>query len=245
MKQFLYFLISVLFFVQFSGCESSQKVLILLGGHAYDTLAFMDMFKSMNGFEFDTMSYFEAFEMLCSDGTEDIDLIVHYHYYPDLPPEDSVMYIQLSEKGTPMLFLHHSICSFQSWEGYRQMVGGRYVLAGYHTDTAYISDYEHDLKLSVEVLDQKHPVTRGISDFEILDEGYTRLQMEEGITPLLKTAHPDCTPVVGWTKDYKNSSSVYLLFGHDHHAFENPHVKKLIYQSLIWLLDKKDASESI
>lgn len=221
------------------GCDKSAGVLVVVGGHAYDTAAFYDMFDSMEDIRFDSVSYPNAREKLKSAGLEAYDVLVFYDYIPDMPQRDSSIFINLAKKGKPMLFLHHSICSFQEWDGYMQMIGGKYVIPQFSEDTALWSNYEHGIDLYVEVLDTIHPITRGIRNFTIHDEGYSNITLLNGVHPLLRTDHPDCTPVVGWTNKYDNASTVYLIFGHDQMAYENDTYRLLLRNSILWLKDQQ------
>ena len=77
-----------------------------------------------------------------------------------------------------------------------------------------------------------------MKDFNIHDEGYSNITVLPGITPLLKTDHPDCTPLVGWTHKQDQSTIVYLMLGHDKHAYENPAYIQLLNQSIHWLAEQ-------
>jgi len=243
MKQPLIILIAVILSFQIKGSCSAPRVLVLMGGHDYDTTAFYDMFCSLEGIRFDTMSYPGLPELLQSTGLDYYDLLIHYHYYPDASEEDSSMYEALTREGVPMLFLHHSICSYQKWKGYARIIGGRYVMPGYTADSSLLADYAHDLNLHVSVVDQYHPVTQNLADFDIVDEGYSNIQLEDGIVPLLRTFHPECSPLVGWTFQYNHSTTVYLLFGHDHQAYQNPSFRKLLRNTIFWLTDNPGRSK--
>jgi hypothetical protein len=59
-----------------------------------------------------------------------------YDYMPEIPAADSSIYLNLTRSGIPLLFLHHAICSFQSWNGYKEMVGGKYRKDGFGVDSA-------------------------------------------------------------------------------------------------------------
>ncbi|MEN8228446.1 MAG: ThuA domain-containing protein [Bacteroidota bacterium] len=217
-------------------CKQTPNVLLVLGGHSYDTTEFFDMFHSLEGIEFDTISHPHAPNLLQSNQVEAYDLLLFYDFIPDMPLKDSSIYIQITEKGIPLLFLHHAIGTFQKWDGYKEMVGGRYVMPGFAADSSLHSDYNHDIEMEVKVISQNHPVTQGISNFTIHDEGYSNLALLEGVTPLLTTDHPDCSSLVGWTHTFNSSETVYLIFGHDKHAYENASFRNLLLNAINWLV---------
>lgn len=214
---------------------SDPRVLLILGGHSYDTADFFLMLHSLQGIRFDSVSHPFAEGILSSGYLPSYDMLLYYDYMPGLPEKDSMLFLNLARTGIPMLFLHHSICSFQSWEGFKNLVGGKYVIGDASSDPEAVSAYRHDLDINVEVVDRDHPVTRNVPDFTIRDEGYSNLQMVEGITPLLRTSHPGCSPLVGWTHQFDRSTSLYLMLGHDRHAYGNIAFQQLIENSVFWL----------
>jgi len=234
MKKLLY-LILIVSVALLAGCKQSSKVLVVVGGHAYDTLEFFQMFNALDRVEFDSISHPRAMDLLASEQTLSYDVLVFYDFIPPMELEDSVVYQNLTRKGMPLLFLHHSLCNFQQWEGFGQMVGGKYVMPDFGNDSVNFSDYAHDLELEVQVLDPDHPIARGIEDFHIHDEGYSNIRISADIHPLFGTPHPQCSPMMGWIHPCQSSTIVYLMFGHDRHAYENESLRQILANSINWL----------
>jgi len=218
-----------------SSCSKSVEVLVVTGGHAYDTTEFFEMFNSLEGISFDSVSYPAARELLSSPKVMKYDLLLFYDYLPDMPLADSLIFQDLTQEGMPMIFMHHALCTFQQWEGYQKMVGGKYVMPGYQNDTSLHSGYAHDLDLKIEVLDPSHPVTRGIGEFVIHDEGYYNIQINQEVIPLLGTKHSHCAPLVAWENQWENSTCLYLMCGHDKQAYNNVSLKLLLKNSVQYL----------
>jgi type 1 glutamine amidotransferase len=218
-----------------SGCNRTISVLVITGGHEFDTVEFFTTFDALEGIEMDSVYYPESMEVLQSGAIEAYDVLVFYDFVPELPEKDSSIYRELTRRGKPMLFLHHSLCSFQNWEGYMNMVGGRYNMPGFTADSSLISDYRHDIDISVEVTDHTHPVTMGMDHFVIHDEGYSNITILPGIIPLLRTEHPACAPILGWVNTRDESTVVYLMLGHDRNAYQNPAFIQLLNNAIHWL----------
>ena len=218
-----------------AGCSNTPEVLVITGGHAYDTTEFFEMFHSLENIRFDSVSHPAALELLSSPEIGKYDLLLFYDYLPDMSLADSLVFQDLTLLGMPMIFMHHALCTFQKWDGYQQMVGGKYVMPGYHPDSSLHSGYAHDVDLKIEVLDPNHPVTRGISEFVIHDEGYYNIQINQEVHPLLGTSHPYCASQVAWENQANNSTCIYLMFGHDKQAYVNEHLKLLLQNSIQWL----------
>jgi lysophospholipase L1-like esterase len=215
--------------------HNTPRVLVIVGGHSYDTTEFYDMLGDLAGFHFDSISHPDAGKMLASEHVYSYDAVMFYDFITGMPLKDSSIYLNLARRGMPMLFLHHAICTFQQWEGYGDLVGGKYLVEGFGNDPSKLSDYRHDLDLEINVLDRRHPVTRGLEDFTIHDEGYSNLWIRDGLTPLLGTDHPDCSDLVGWVNRFDQSTVVYLIFGHDRQAYVNESFHQLLENALSWL----------
>jgi type 1 glutamine amidotransferase len=140
-------------------------------------------------------------------------------------------------RGKPLVALHHSICAFDDWPEYTNIIGGKY----FHKPATIegkdypASSYIHDLHFKVRIVNHDNPVTKGLTDFEIFDETYKGFYVEDGVTPLLTTDEPSSTPIIGWSKKYGNARVVTLQSGHDVATFENPNYRRLLRQAIEWV----------
>jgi type 1 glutamine amidotransferase len=131
---------------------------------------------------------------------------------------EKVSYHKLLKLGKGLLFLHHSLCSYQDWNEYKTIVGGKY---HEEKNTPQSSTYQQDVSFTVKIADPKHPVTKGIKDFEILDEVYGNTEVLPEVIPLLTTNNSQSSPVIGWTHKKEKSRIVYIALGHDRNAYFN------------------------
>ena len=230
-----WFILPVIVLLAGMGCKQAGPdgidLLVVTGGHAYDTAEFIQMFEAMEGINASYALKPDAWKMLEADET--FDVIAFYDMWME-PISDAEKEIFLGEfeKGTGIVFLHHSLASHPEWPEYDQLIGGRFMHPKYIADSSLWSDFEHDIVLNVKVLDRSHPVTEDMEDFEILDEGYSNTKRLPGVQLLLETSHADCDPYIGWTHPVKNSKVVYLMGGHDKHAYENPSFTKLVSNAI-------------
>lgn len=135
-----------------------------------------------------------------------------------------------------MIFLHHSLASYQERNEFRRIIGGRYYLQSYFNGSKQYtaSTYKH----GVEIPDKNHPVTAGLKDFVIHDEVYGNFEVLPEVHPILSTTHPESGEIIGWTNSYKNSRIVYIQLGHDHNAYSNSKYRKIVQQAISWVLNK-------
>lgn len=210
------------------------QILLVTGGNKRSPESFLDIFYSMKNIRVDTLSQPRANEALLSDSIHKYDALVFYDMTQPITELQKEKFIGLTKKGTGLVFLHHSLVSYQEWPEFKHIVGGKYYDKKHDYPAELLSNFKHDLTLHVKVINPWHPVIRGIDDFTILDEGYSNIEVIPGITPLLSTDHPDCTGIIAWANEYNNSRIVYLLPGHDDHAYTNVNYRALIYNAIQW-----------
>lgn len=223
-----------------NGFKSNKPgILVITGGHSYDTTEFFNFFLNLENYDVDTISQPQANQFLGSGNGHDYEALVFYDMWDEITEDQKEAYIELTRLGIPMLFLHHSLVSYQSWPEFINIIGGKYITEVQEMDSASLSAYRHDLDLDVRILDRNHPVTRGLNDFKIHDEGYSNLQILNSIQPLLATENIYCEKIIGWAHSYNNSDIVYLIFGHDRKAYEDPDFRHLVRNTLNWFCNEK------
>lgn len=216
-----------------------ENILIVTGGHEFES-TFYDIFDSYSDVKSDTVSQPRFNQMISSGMTDNYTAVVFYDMWQEITEEQKQSYIELLNKGQGLVFLHHAIVAYQHWDEFIQILGGKYVETDFYDDPNMKgSTYAEDITLDIKVVAKDHPVTKGISDFSIVDEGYQYLEMLPTITPLLSTTHPDCSPTVAWAHNYKKSRIVYILLGHGREAHEDDNYRKLVRNAISWVGEKK------
>ncbi len=236
-------LFSMTFLNQCSKNKEKTKVLIITGGHDFEKQAFYDVFRSFSNIDFDTIFQPEANNVYASDSIDKYDVLVFYDMVQEITEQQKNDFIKMLNKGKGILFLHHSLASYQKWSDFGEIIGGRYLLQPIEKDGVIFmpaSDYKHDQEIPVKVVDREHPVTRGITDFTIHDETYGNIVTTGSIHPLMRTDHPLNGKNIAWANEWGNSKIIYLQLGHDHFAFGNPNFRKIVDQSIVWLAGKQD-----
>ncbi|MFC2116230.1 ThuA domain-containing protein [Bacteroidota bacterium] len=236
-------LFASLFIFLSMGCTSGGEkgmtsVIVVTGGHDYDTVEFIAMFEAMKGVDYELAIKPDVWKML-EEGRK-FDALVFYDLWQEISEEEKQIFLNEFARGAGMVFLHHSLVSHQEWPEYTHLVGGKYFQPEFTSEPGRGSDYKHDISMKVRVLDANHPVTAGVKDFEIFDEGYSNTLMLTEVHPLLETSHPNCDRYVGWTHMVNNSRVVYLMGGHDKQAYENESFCRLVNNAIRWTGAKRD-----
>lgn len=213
------------------------KIMVVTGGHAYDTLQFFEMFDALRGIEYEHFQQPKANLKLVKDNAEDFDVLVFYDMWKSISDAEKSAYLKLTQEGKPFLFLHHSIASYQDWPEFEKILGGKYVEKGRGVPVEEQSNYEHDVWVYTKV-ENVTPITRGLSEPRFFDEVYGNVRISEDVFPLLKTRHPKSMEIVAWENKYNNSKIIYLQPGHDYRTYQNEEYRKLLLQSIKFLAGK-------
>ena len=219
----------------FSGkCEAQpkQRVLIITGGHEFEREAFFDMFGDMPVVAYQEMVHPQANQIFDSNLIDSFEVLLFYDMVQEIDDSQKTAFIKVLEKGKGLVFLHHSLVSYQDWSEFEKIIGGQYVLSGEDQES---STYKHDVEIPVIVVDKSHPITKGVDNFVIHDEVYGNFRVLPTVHPLLKTTHHESGEIIAWTNKYGKSRIVYLQLGHDHYAYKNPSYRLLIKQAIDWV----------
>jgi type 1 glutamine amidotransferase len=216
------------------------NVVVVTGGHDFEHDPFFALFQG-----YDDIQYVEAQQKDHSELFEDIsnwnyDVIVLYNMSQEISPQRQANFKALLDKGVGLVALHHAEGAFQNWEDYRKIVGTKYPLKPQEIDGVSYQPgtYLHDVDLTVHVRDRKHPITKGIDDFQIHDETYKGLWFAKDNHVLLTTDHPTSDTTIGWTRPYGKTRVVLIQLGHDSKAYANANYRELIARSVRWVAEK-------
>jgi len=227
-------------FTSYCHAQTKERVLIYTGGHEFERNAFFDIFKDIPNINYQELIHPQASPVFDSALIAQFDVLLFYDMVQEIDAAQKAALLKILEEGKGVVFLHHSLVSYQEWNEFEKIIGGRYGLTNKDQDS---STYRHDVDIPVTIVDKDHPITRGIDDFIIRDEVYGNFKVLPRVHPLLKTTHPESGEIIGWTNLYGKSRIVYLQLGHDHFAFENPDYRQLVKQSIEWV--QKDDSQMI
>ena len=236
MKVKLYFLVFALLFTSFKALPQQKKeLLVIAGGHRFDTLTFFSIFNKIEGFNVTISMQPQANNLIAKGEAVNYDVILFYDSWKTIDEKEKRAYFDLLEKGVGMVFMHHALVSYQEWPEFVQIIGGKYKKPRFKGDTTNLSDFKHDIQMRIET-NPNHEITANINDFDIHDEGYMNIDVLPTVTPVLTTDHPYSDMFVGWAHQVKNSRVVYLMPGHDRHGLTNPIYKEIIFNAINWVV---------
>ena len=217
--------------------EPTFNILVVTSGHGADLPNFHRMFDEMPGITYSRAELPRDMDMLAPGLEKKYDLVLTYclnnHPITDIQREN---FAALIASGMPLIVMHHSLVGYAECALYRIMAGGQYLLEETEIDGRLhpASSYKYDLDIYVQVVDREHPITRGIENFRIHDEGYLNMYVREGVHVLLKTEHPYSSPELAWTTRFGRGPIFVFTLGHDNYAFENPNLRQILRQGIQW-----------
>ncbi|MBN1846514.1 MAG: ThuA domain-containing protein [Sedimentisphaerales bacterium] len=224
------------------------KVVVVTGGHEFEHDPFFAVF---DGFE--DVAYVEAAQKDHSEIFEDIDdwpfdVIVLYNMTQNISPQRQENFRRLLDRGVGLLALHHSLAAYPDWDEYRNIIGGKYYTKTTQKDgqTIPMSEFQHDLDMTIHVEDTQHPITIGMSDFFLHDEAYSGYWYDQkGNHLILSTNTAENDQTIGWIRKYGKARVCYLQLGHDSQAYQNGNFRWLVRQAVRWCAKQLPETETI
>lgn len=216
--------------------EGKIRVLLTFGGHGFEQEPFFAMFDAMKNIEYTKAPLPKSADLLKPGLEQDYDVIVMYDMVPAITPGQQKAFVELLKKGIGLVSLHHNMGAHRDWDEFRKIIGGKFILKPCQIEGQKYtnSGWSHDEDLNVTVLDKRHPITKGVGDFQIHDETYNKYYTAKDVKLLLKTDHPKNDPELAWVQDYGKSRVFYLMLGHDAKAWANPNFVKILTQAIQW-----------
>ncbi len=218
------------------GDQKKIRVLLTYGGHGFEEEPFFAMFDAMPNVTYTKAPMPQSADLLKPGLEKDYDVIVMYDMVPAITPQQQQAFAALLKQGIGLVSMHHNLGAHRNWDEYRKIIGGKFIFEDCKLQGQQYtaSTWSHDEDLKVTIADKKHPITRGLKDFEIHDETYGGYFTAKNVRVLLTTDHPKNDPELAWVKRYGKSRVFFLMLGHDSKAWENPAFPELLARGIRW-----------
>lgn len=157
-------------------------------------------------------------------------IVLNYGFWhvPDPPPHAKKNLLDFVRNGKGLVGLHFSSSSFQSWREYGDLLGRRWVRG--------VSGHGPRLTFTVKITKPDHPIMKGISDFQVNDELYSKLQGDVPIT-VLASAYSDFSKKVEpliFVLKYGKGRVARNVLGHDAAVRKNPNYQRIVARQVEW-----------
>lgn len=252
--------------------KGRQRVLVVTGGHRFDRPAFDALWNSLPGIDWTEAKHPAAQACLSPEGTAEFGCIVFYdipgirflrHGAPEFEAPSPALqagFEGLIATGKPLLFLHHAMAGWPTWDRYAEIIGARffYQTGAYKGRAQGDSGYCPDARYTARPV-AAHPVTQGLEGgFDLCDELYSFQLLEPEIIPLLAIQHKESnisylsaaaalrgqaaltgaqngTNLIAWARRVGRAPVVVIQPGDTAQTFANPGYRHLIGNALHWL----------
>lgn len=216
-------------------CNDKIKIAVVVGYHPYDVPKFQKLFESIPDIEV-YIQHMEQFVYSSKDVREEYNVVLFYNFHMETPVNEAPGYEgrikevleSLGDTKQGIFVLHHAILAFPNWQIWSDICGIQNRKFGY-----YLEQNVH-----FNISDIEHPITRGITDFELLDETYTMDSAGEDSQVLITTNHPKSMKTIAWTRQYKNSRVFCYESGHDNQAYNNENFIRVVSRGIQWLSEE-------
>ncbi len=170
-------------------------------------------------------------EVFATPAIKDYDAVVlSYGFWKEAEPSEQAKsgFLDYVKNGGSVVALHFACSSFQDWDEYGVLLG-RVWKKGVGGHGPY-GEFEVNIKAA------QHPITRGLKDFKIEDELYSKLTGDEEIE-VLASAYSDWSkqvePMV-FVKRYGQGRVVQNVLGHSFDSKQNAGYKQLLINGVEW-----------
>jgi hypothetical protein len=149
--------------------------------------------------------------------------------YKWMTPEQQQAVVDFVEKGGAFLNLHNAMGLYPDDGLYLKLVAGKYLGHG---------PLE---RFRVEIVDPKHPITRGVEPFSVADEQHTPWYDTRKVHLLLHNRADDGKfGAAGWVYEPGRGRLCHLANGHTRDALLHPMYQRLLRNAVNWCLRRED-----
>jgi type 1 glutamine amidotransferase len=227
----------------------TRNALIVRGGwdghQPVETTALFIPFLEANGFsvhiEDGTSVYTDA------DYMATVDLVVQVNTMNTIDPAELAGLIAAVRAGTGMAGWHGGIAdAYRNSADYLHMIGGQFAHHANKAAPEELSGEQSDNYIPYTVhitpLGQRHPITAGVADFDLVTEQYWVLSDEyndvlatttQNVRPWDAWNRPVTAPAI-WTRQWGEGRIFVSAPGHRIEVVEDPNVRGIIERGMLW-----------
>ena len=209
------------------------KTAIVTGGHRFDFVNFHNLFHALDGVE-PYVQHMDDFASSSQELRDSYEAIVFYIMLREDPSDEGqpsyagkpkMVLEHLGDTEQGILVLHHAILAYPQWSLWNEIVGIGDRSFGFHIGQS----------IHVDVVEEKHPITRRISGWDMVDETYTMADAETGSDILLTAVHPQSMRTIGWTRQHGKARVFCLQSGHDNQTWRNASFREVLQRGIHWI----------
>jgi len=205
-------------------------VAVLTGSHPFHVRPFYDFIHDLDGIRpyiqsFDDWLTAAGFEDTDQEERDSYDVTLFYTMLRGSPEGKPRACIEhLFESGQPVFVLHHALLNYREDDWWAEVIG--------LPDRSFSSDIW--LGSYRVVVNEDHPISAGLEDFEIYDETFSLSDCNEDCDVVLTTSKEGSMHTLAWSRVHVNSRVFCLQLGHDARSWRNPAFRTVVQNGLRW-----------
>jgi trehalose utilization protein len=211
--------------------DKKLQIAVLVENHPYNVVGFQKMLDSF----WDCECFVQPIDLFVQDevNKSKYDVVLWYNMNWDAPGDDSVirryMENEIGATNQGIVLLHHALLTFQDWDVFTDVCGL------HHRGSGGLFKYTQNQTVRETIVDETHPITKGLTEFCIVDETYTIGEPQEpGNQILITTDNETSIRNLAWTRQYKNSRVFCYASGHDDRVYADENFRRILYRGLLW-----------
>jgi hypothetical protein len=213
--------------------DNPVKTAVVTGGHSFDVISFQKLFRLLEGVDA-FVQHMDDFASSPESVRDSYGAVVFYIMLTEGPcdegqpgyagkPRKALEHLGDTEQG--ILLLHHAILAYPRWQAWRE-------ISGIESD---LSGFDHAQTIHFNVPAAEHPITRGLTDWEMVDETYTMAEPQADNRILITATHPKSMRSIGWTRQHKKARVFCYQSGHDDEAWRNSTFREILRRGIQWV----------
>jgi type 1 glutamine amidotransferase len=208
------------------------KTAVVTGGHSYDVPNFHRLFRALPGLDV-YIQHMDDFASSPVETRDAYDVVLFYTMLREGPADEGQTWYQgkpktalehLGETRQGIVVLHHALLAYPQWQQWSDIVGVQERTFGYYMAQTVNS----------QIANSTHPITQGMSAWEMVDETYTMPSAGADSTVLITYDHPKSMRSIAWTRTYKHSRVFCYQAGHDNITWVIPQFQTLLNNGIHW-----------
>ena len=163
-----------------------------------------------------------------ADGLDRYDTVLFYTDVGELTPAQEAGFLNYIKSGGGYFGLHTAAASFRESDAYHGMLNG------------FFNGHSPYMDFTVNISNTEHPITSGLTDFEVKDELYYLKHNPDTSHHLMHAydSTKDETHVMAFHHSYGDGRVFYFALGHDMAVLENPSFQEVIRRGVLWVANR-------
>jgi type 1 glutamine amidotransferase len=212
------------------------RAVVVTGGHAFDEQAFPKLFEGHPDIVCEFKSQKDDSEVFEDVADWPYDVVVLYNMTQKISEKRRQNFLGLLDRGVGLVVLHHAVAAFQDWPEFEKIAGTRYYLKETVVDGVkhLQGAWKEGVDFTIHVEDPEHPITKGLADFQVHDEGYRNQTYAPDNHLLLSTDSPASEKPIAWVRTYKNARVFCTPVGHGSQIFTSEPFRRVVARAIRW-----------